>query len=89
MLEAEKRCRKIRAGQVPFSPRVNTAGAGVRFLSKALDRKKGRKVSSRYFQRLQRKANLCNYPWCYSTVEDIQDNLKKARRRYQLIKPQA
>ena len=43
MLAAEKKCRKIRARQVSYSPKVSTAGAEVRFLKKALDKRKKKK----------------------------------------------
>jgi hypothetical protein len=89
MLAAEKNCRKIKAGEVPFSREVNTVGAEVRFLKKALDKRLGRQVSSRYIERLQRKTTLRNYPWRHLPIEDVRENLRKARKRYRQIKPQA
>jgi hypothetical protein len=85
MLAAERTCRKIHAGQVPFSPSVNTVGAEIRFLSRALAKRQGKKVSSRSIERLQKKTTLRNYPWHHTSMEDLHHQLQTAKKRYHLV----
>jgi hypothetical protein len=89
MLAAEKQCRKIHVGRIAFLPTVNTAGAEVRFLRIALTKRNGKKVSSRYVERLRKKTTKRNYPWQHIDLEDLKHDLAKARKKYRLMKPLA
>ena len=55
---ADKQCRRLFQGLVPFSPEVNNLMLQVRFWKLALDKKLGRKISSRLLVRTMRKAKI-------------------------------
>jgi len=54
----ERTCRKLRAGQVAFSPSLKVCMATIKAWSLLLKRAQGRKVSSRYLDRTLKKAGL-------------------------------
>jgi len=55
---AEKRCRKLRLGQVAFSPELNMSRLKIQAWLLLIARTKKRKVSSRLLKRSIKKANL-------------------------------
>ena len=55
---AEKRCRKIRCGQVPYSPELQKARIEIELWSAAKTIHTGRKYSSRKFRRLETKTGI-------------------------------
>ena len=57
---AEKRCRKIYCGQVPFSPTVQKARLEIELWKAASTIISGRKYSSTKFRRLEKKTRLFN-----------------------------
>jgi hypothetical protein len=63
MLQAERKCRKLRAEAHPCSPQRNVVGAGIRFLRLALKHKLGKKVSSRKIESTQKKAVHTGVRW--------------------------
>ena len=53
---AEKNCRKLKMGAIPYTPDISTLGLAV-YVWRLIEKKReGRKISSRY---LRRKANQC------------------------------
>jgi hypothetical protein len=58
MAEAERKCRKLRMGQVGFSPIIQLAMRQIRAWSLLLKKKKGMKISSRMLQRSLKKAGI-------------------------------
>ena len=85
MLEAEKKCRKLSMGNVPWTPDLTVARARVQFWTLLQTRKKGRKVSSRLLARTRQKANL---PTGQYTTEKIKEALKEAYEEYWTLKKQ-
>jgi hypothetical protein len=55
---AEAKCRKLRTGQVAFSPEINEARSLIRAWSLLVNKSKGRKVSSRMLSRVLKRVNL-------------------------------
>jgi hypothetical protein len=74
---AEHKCRKLRKGNVAFSPELNAARIVIKAWSLLLQKAKGSKVSSRLISRTLKKANL---PDSY---------LKEACKAYYVIKGDA
>ena len=58
MRHAEKRCRHLFTGEVPFSPEVAEAGNLVRLWSLVVRYRRGRNVNSRYKRRMAKKCSL-------------------------------
>ena len=57
-IAAEKRCRKIRAGNVPFSPLVDLAAKTIYLWNLILSKLRGTKVSSSLIRRLSTKCEI-------------------------------
>ena len=85
MLEAERRCRKLPMGKVPWSPDLTIARLRIRYWKLLRTRKAGRKVSSRLLSRTRAKAGLA--PGSHSP-EDINKALKEAQQAYWTLKKQ-
>jgi len=85
---AERHCRKLRTGQVAFSPELNLCRLKIIALSLLISKAKKRKVSSRLISRTLKKANLPanfkSYP-----VEKLQRLIKEAYTAYYQIKGEA
>ena len=58
---ADKKCRKIRAGAIPFSTDYIAVNRPRRFLLLLLWKRYGRKVSNTTIRRLARQLNIQNY----------------------------
>jgi hypothetical protein len=82
---AERRCRKLRMGQVAFSPPVQKAHRSIKAWSVILKKSKGMKVSSRLLQRSMRKANL-DKSMKHVNANTSKENLKQAYKHYYSIK---
>ena len=86
-LKAELRCRKVRAGKVPFSPIVDIAAKTIYLWSSVLSKKRGCKVSSSLIRRLAKKCNIIIDPsLTYDKVRVLRNN---ALKRYKLLKTTA
>ena len=84
-LKAERRSRKVRAGQVPFSPIVDLAAKTIYLWSSVLSKKRGCKVSSSLISRLAKKCDVIIDPsLSYEEVRILRNNVYK---RYKLLKP--
>ena len=58
MRHAEKRCRHLFTGEVPFSPEVAAAGNLVRLWSLVVRYRQGRNINTRYIRRMAKKCSL-------------------------------
>ena len=58
MINAEKKCRKIRAGMVPFSPIVAEAGTKVKLWSLIVRHHNGSNINTRYIRRIATKCKI-------------------------------
>ena len=86
-LTAEKRCRKVRVGNIPFSPIVDTAAKTIYLWSLILSKMRGTKVSTSLIRRLAKK---CEITVDMSlTYEDVRLLRNKAIKRYKQLKPNA
>jgi hypothetical protein len=75
--QVERKCRKLRMGQVAFSPNIQLYMQQITAWSLLEKRAKGKKVSSRYLARSLKKAELPTLSRGMG-FNDIQDNLKEA-----------
>ena len=86
-LAAEKCCRKVRVGNVPFSPIVDTAAKIIYLWTLILSKMRGAKVSTSLIRRLAKK---CEITVDMSlTYEDVRQLRNKAIKRYKQLKPNA
>ena len=88
---ADKRCRCLFQGLVPFSPEVNNLMLQVRFWKLALDKKLGRKISSRLLVRTMRKAKISTplFELMARSKDSIERDLKESYQQYKLAKKSA
>jgi len=85
---AEKRCRKLRLGQVAFSPELNMSRLKIQAWLLLIAKTKKRKVSSRFLKRSIKKANL-QLEARSLPEEDLKDRLKEEYKTYYQIKGEA
>jgi hypothetical protein len=85
---AELKCRKLRKGNVAFSPELNAARLLIKAWSLLLQKAKGFKISSRHSSRTLKKVNLPAHTRGLS-IEAVSIQLKEAYRAYYLIKGDA
>ena len=84
LLQAESKCRKLKTGNVEFSPIVQHQRHLIRFWKLLLKRKNGIKVDTRYLTRWERKLQLKN---TFSTpLSVIHSNIKTASKKYLILK---
>ena len=74
-------------GAVPYSPKFRKLRATIRLWEKALIRKKGARVDTRYLKRLEKKAGETNL--MKHSIEVMKRKLKSAIQKYKLFKPKA
>ena len=58
MTHAEKKCRKIHAGEVPFSRKLVKAGWYIKLWCLVIQHKETNRVNARVIQRVARKCKL-------------------------------
>jgi hypothetical protein len=85
---AEAKCRKLRKGNVAFSPELNMARMTIRAWTLVVKKVQGKRVSSRLLSRALKKANLKADARAL-TAQESQQKLKEAYRNYYLLKGQA
>ena len=82
---AERKCRKLRMGQVAFSPAIGQARLLIQAWSLLDKRSKGLKISSRFLHQTLKKANLDTS--CFSLpAASVSLQLKDAYRNYYALK---
>jgi hypothetical protein len=83
--QAEKKCRKLRMGQVPFSPQLQQASRIIDVWVLIRKKAKGLKTSSRLLQRAIKKLSLPKDSQGLP-LEDIEQKLKLAYQEYYKVK---
>ena len=86
MVKAEKKCRKLHMGAVPWSPTIQAARDKVQYIKLTLRRKKGRNVGARFLMRLSKKVGL-NY--CHTSITKLAKKLYEALQDYKRKKKEA
>ena len=90
MLEAERKCRKLRImGQVPYSPILIQHALALSFWKLLLKQKQGFRVSSRLLKRKQEQAALPPQPFSQLTVTQIQTHILHHRTQWIQAKKEA
>jgi hypothetical protein len=85
---AEAKCRKLRTGQVAFSPELNAARLLIKAWSLLVNKTKGRKVSSRLVSRTLKQAGISPEARGFKD-EILQEKLKEAYKHYYHLKGNA
>jgi hypothetical protein len=85
---AERRCRKLRMGQVAFSPELNLSRLKIKAWLMLLAKVRKRKISSRLIKRTLKKANISSDARG-SPEEEIQERLKAEYKLYYQLKGDA
>jgi hypothetical protein len=85
---AERRCRKLRTGQVAFSPELNASRMQIKVWLLLIAKQKNRKISSRLIKRSLEKANMTTEVRCLD-LKRLQGRLKEEYKDYYKIKGQA
>lgn len=86
-LHAEHKCRKFRAGNVPFSPIIDMAAKTIYFWSLMIRKAKGCKVSSKLIHRVAAKCELIADNTF--TLQELEEFQAQAHKRYRSLKPTA
>ena len=84
---AEKRCRKVKTGNVPYSPKLSEAGKVINLWNNVIRKKKGCNISSTYIKRLAKKVGIPS-PMML-TLHDAEFERKIAYNEYKKIKKNA
>ena len=84
---AEKKCRKINAGNVPYTPELSNAGQLINLWNNIIRKKKGCNISSKYLQRIAKKLGV-SQPMKLS-LHDCELERKSASRNYRKLKKNA
>jgi hypothetical protein len=86
-LIAQQRCRKLRMGAVPFSPKLCLAGKKIRAWKLLLKKKSGGSVQTKYLQRKLKEADIADT--ALLSTADIQEHLRNAWQSYRILKKRA
>ena len=84
---AEKRCRKLKFGEVPYTPQLSMAGKTINLWNNVIRKKKGCKISSRYINRIAKKLGI-QKPMTLS-LPDCEKERKLISAEYRKIKKDA
>ena len=84
---AEKRCRKLKFGEVPYTPQLSMAGKTINLWNNVIRKKKGCKISSRYINRIAKKLGI-QKPMTLS-LSDCEKERKLISAEYRKIKKDA
>ena len=85
---AEKKCRKLRAGQVPYSPEIHEAGCIINVWNNIIRKKKGCNISTSYIRRISKKVNISINVNDIS-LEECENERKIAAKKYRKLKRNA
>jgi len=88
VLYAEKKCRKLCTGEVPFSIEAKEAGQLIHFWNNVIRKKRGWNISSKYIRRLAKKCHI-NINQMKMSIEDCENERKLARMGYANVKKEA
>ena len=84
---AEKRCRKLKYGSIPYTPELATAGKTIQLWNNVIRKKKGQKISTRYINRLAKKVGISKPTDL--TLIDCEKERNLASRSYRKLKKNA
>ena len=84
LLQAEHKCRKLKTGNIEFSPTIQHQRNLIRFWKLIQSRRLGKKVDTKYLSRWERKLNLQNT--FHTPLDTIKSNIKTALQQYLLLK---
>jgi hypothetical protein len=87
ILLADKKCPKLRMGQVPFSPRLVVLWHKIKAWQLVLRKCRGAKFDSKYMKRVLQAADIADISLI--TEDDASENLKAVRRNYKQVKRDA
>ena len=88
VLRAERKCRKLKTGQVPYAPEdVQRHGKEIRLWSMIIAKKSGKKVSTRLIARHAHAISISNY--MNHTLDAIKRMRANAWKQYRESKPTA
>jgi hypothetical protein len=87
ILLADKKCRKLRMGHVPFSPRLVVLWQKIRAWQLVLRKCRGAKIDSKYMKRVLKAADIADISLI--TESDASENLNAVRRNYMQVKREA
>ena len=85
---AEKKCRKLRAGQVPYSPEIHEAGCIINVWNNIIRKKKGCNISTSYIKRISKKVDISINVNDIS-LEECEIERKIAAKKYRKLKRNA
>ena len=83
MLEAERRCRKLKMGNHPWSPEFALARSKKFFWEMALKHKKGVAIPTKKFLKLKKKLKIKN---SHKTLQELVSLVKQSRIEYRKVK---
>ena len=86
MKKAERKCRHLHMGAVPWSPVIQHARDSLQYGKLTLRRKLGRNVSARYLIRLSKKTDLYYEGW---TIEQLKPEVYRLVQVYKKLKKNA
>ena len=87
MRAAEKQCRRLCTGGIPFSPEMEVAKRRVNVWKKVIFRKIGGRTQKQYIRRMARSCGIRHPFLC--TLETAEANLLEAERALEVLLPQA
>ena len=85
MLQAERHCRKLKMGEVAYSPEIDAARRLVELWRAVHKKRSGGKVNSLFIRRMARKCGITS-PLNY-TMEQAKSKLETAKKDYYALKP--
>ena len=80
MAYAEKNCRKLKMGRLPFSPETSKAQTTIELIQAVITKKKGLKYSSRKLRRLEKKAG--KFKTMNMSLYQAEEALEQARKHF-------
>ena len=87
ILYADKKCRKLKMGEVPWSRTLQKAMDTIALWKAVISRKRGTRVSTRFISRLEKHADVENS--LRGTLIQAQQYMKQAISRYYTLKKDA
>ena len=87
IIYAEKKCRKFKAGNVPYTPELSNAGKTINVWSNVIKKKKGHNISSTYIKRIGKQVEI--YCPMDLSLNDCEHERKLAINKYYKLKKRA
>jgi hypothetical protein len=87
ILLADKKCRKLKMGAVPFSPRLVVVWNEIKAWKLVRRKLKGGKVNARFLQRVTKKALLADTDLL--SLQEVEQKLSAAFFKYKTVKKEA